>query len=110
MQTTRSIARTRVDLPVFRLLLVTVFALGSSACTTALQPVPPSVLASGQTYRFHRLLVVTRSGYERTLVDAELRPDSLVGTPVDSANVRFAIPVDDVSRLESDERDAAPAI
>jgi len=93
-----------------RILLVTVVALGESACTTALKPVPPSVLASGQTYRFRRLLVVTRSGYERTLVDAELRPDSVVGMLIDSAGVRFAIPVGEVSRLESEERDAAPAI
>jgi hypothetical protein len=93
-----------------RILLVTVVALGGSACTTALKPVPPSVLASCLPYRFRRLLVVTRSGYERTLVDAELRPDSVVGTLIDSAGVRFAIPVDEVSRLESEERDAAPAI
>jgi hypothetical protein len=51
--------------------------------------------------RAHRILLLTV---------AELRPDSLVGTPVDSTGVRFAIPMDEVSRLESEERDAAPAI
>src|SRR6476661_8710340 len=85
-------------------------ALGCSGCTTAMHPVPVSVLESGQTHAFRRVLVVTRDGYERDLVDAELRPDSLVGTLPDSANVRFAMPATEIVRMESEERDPAPVI
>jgi hypothetical protein len=82
----------------------------ASACTSAMHPVPASVLASGRTRSFHRALVVTRTGFERMLVDADLRPDSLVGMLADSAGVRFAIPTADVARLESEERDPAPVV
>jgi hypothetical protein len=83
---------------------------GLSACTTAWHPVPPERLASGQTYEYRRVLVVTRDGYERELSDATLRPDSLVGTRADSTRERLAFPVDAIVRLESLDRDARPAI
>ena len=75
-----------------------------------MHPVPATVLESGQTYTFRRVIVVTRDGYERDLVDAELRPDSLVGTLRDSASVRVAMPATEIVRMESEERDPAPVI
>jgi hypothetical protein len=83
---------------------------GLSACTTAWHPVPPERIASGQTYEYRRVLVVTRDGYEWELSDAALRPDSLVGTRADAAQERLAVPVDSIVRLESLERYARPAI
>jgi hypothetical protein len=57
------------------------------------------------------LLVVTADGNQREIVDAVIRPDSIVGTRTDSlAGQRFAIAQGDVARVESRESDAAPVL
>jgi hypothetical protein len=86
------------------------FALLMSACTTAWHPVPREMLASAETHTYRRVLVVTRDGYERQLVDAVLRPDSLIGTRTDSTRARLALSVSEIVRMESNEHDPAPAV
>ena len=93
-----------------RLVLTLAVASVCTACTTSMHAVPAGVVTNGQTRTFHRVLVVTSSGYQRTLINAELRSDSLVGTLADSTKGRVAIPVTDISRMESEEHDPAPGV
>ena len=81
-----------------------------AGCTTAWHVVPMDAVTSGQRQSFKRILLITRDGYERELIDVVVRSDSLIGIGTDSAHQRHAVALPAIVRIESREPDPAPAL